>query len=68
MAQAAKRKTRVTVRARSDMWDWYVTGPNGSEVCRSPGLYKHKSNAKRAGLSFTTTYLRLRKVEVVEVG
>jgi hypothetical protein len=64
----AKRKPAVHVRARGDMWDWMVIGANGAEVCRSPHLYTTKANAKRGGTGFAGRYLKLRKVQVVELG
>lgn len=66
MAQS-KRKPVVHVRARADSWDWLVIGRNGLPVAKSPGVYKTKAHARRGGLSFAESYLKLRKVEVVNV-
>lgn len=68
MAQS-KRKPIIHVRARTESsWDWVVIGRNGLPVARSPGVYKTKAHARRGGLTFAESYLKLRKVQVVEVG
>lgn len=63
-----KAKPVVQIRPRGDRsWDWLVIGRNGLPVAKAPSVYSTKSNARRAALSFAAGYLKLRKVQLVEV-